>query len=325
MPLEAAAKMRASLHAARAAPGALRPGDHQQPRRRPDRAAAGRPPRRGDARRSAPTIDYRNGYYFATAPGRLRGDRDPLPVRVGHGHRERDARGDPRRRPHGHPAGRPGARGRRPDRVPPEDGRRGRADLSRTRSRSRAASALRGAEHRVDPRPDRGRHVRRRRRRDRRPDHARPALRATTSARSSTSSSGPASASPAATTRSRSTAARSATAASGRRHRDRAVPGPRHRPPAADVGAAHPGRRAPRTSTRRSSRTASSGWPSCAGWAPGSTSSTASTPSIHGPHAAARRRRRDRRPARRRLADPRRARRRRHDDDPRCAPRSPGL
>ena len=56
-------------------------------------------------------------------------DGDPLPVRVGHGHRERDARRDPRRRPHGHPAGRPGARGRRPDRVPPEDGRRRRADL----------------------------------------------------------------------------------------------------------------------------------------------------------------------------------------------------
>ena len=32
--------------------------------------------------------------------------RDPLPVRVRHGHRERDARRDPRRGPHGHPAGR---------------------------------------------------------------------------------------------------------------------------------------------------------------------------------------------------------------------------
>ena len=37
------------LHAPRPAPEPLRPGDHQQPRRRPDRAAAGRPPRRGDA------------------------------------------------------------------------------------------------------------------------------------------------------------------------------------------------------------------------------------------------------------------------------------
>ena len=52
-------------------------------------------------------IDYRNGYYFATAPGRLRGARGPLPVRVGHGHRERDARGDARRRPHRRSAPRP--------------------------------------------------------------------------------------------------------------------------------------------------------------------------------------------------------------------------
>ena len=37
------------LHAPRAAAGPLRPGDHQQPRRRPDRPAAGEPPRRGDA------------------------------------------------------------------------------------------------------------------------------------------------------------------------------------------------------------------------------------------------------------------------------------
>ena len=38
------------LHAARAAPDPVRAGHHQQPGRRPDRPAAGRPPRRGDAR-----------------------------------------------------------------------------------------------------------------------------------------------------------------------------------------------------------------------------------------------------------------------------------
>jgi len=48
---------------------------------------------------------------------------DPIPVRLGDGHGERDARGDPRRRPHRDPAGRSGARGRRPDRVPAQDGR----------------------------------------------------------------------------------------------------------------------------------------------------------------------------------------------------------
>ena len=138
------------LHAPRAAPGALRrviisnPGGDRIGRRPVDLHV--------DAMRAlGATIDYRNGYYFANAPGRLRGDGGPLPVRVGHGHRERDARRDPGRGPHGHPAGRPGAGGRRPHRVPPEDGRRGRADVSRTRSRSRASKRLRGAEHRVIP------------------------------------------------------------------------------------------------------------------------------------------------------------------------------
>ena len=42
-------------------------------------------------------IDYRNGYYFARSPGRSGGDR-ALPVRVGHGHREREACREPRRR-----------------------------------------------------------------------------------------------------------------------------------------------------------------------------------------------------------------------------------
>ena len=45
------------------------------------------------------SIEYRNGYYFATSPGTPARRRGPLPVRVGDGHRERDAGGDPRRGP----------------------------------------------------------------------------------------------------------------------------------------------------------------------------------------------------------------------------------
>ena len=54
-------------------------------------------------------------------------------------------------------------------------------------------------------------------------------------------------------------------------------PGPRDRPPAADLRAADPGRGRRRASTRRSSRTASSGWPRPAGWASSSTRPTPST------------------------------------------------
>ena len=50
VPLEAAAKMRASFILLGPAPGALRPGHHQQPRRRPHRPAAGQPPCGRDAR-----------------------------------------------------------------------------------------------------------------------------------------------------------------------------------------------------------------------------------------------------------------------------------
>ena len=52
-----------------------------------------------------------------------------------------------------------------------------------------------------------------------------------------------------------------------RRHRDRALPGAGHGPAVADIGAAQPGQRARAGCTRPSSRTVSSGWPSCAGWA----------------------------------------------------------
>ena len=74
------------------------------------------------------TIDYRNGYYFAQAPGRLRGGSVDLPARHGHGDRERDPRGDAGRRAHDDPPSRPGAGGRRPHPIPRGDGRRGRAD-----------------------------------------------------------------------------------------------------------------------------------------------------------------------------------------------------
>ena len=73
-----------------------------------------------------------------------------VPVRLGHGHGERDARRDPGRGPDGHPAGRPGARGRRPHRVPAGDGRRGRADRPDT-IEIEGRKRLRGAEHRVVP------------------------------------------------------------------------------------------------------------------------------------------------------------------------------
>ena len=170
VPLEAAAKMRASLHAPRAAPQPLRPGDHQQPGRRPDRPPAGRPPRRGDAdARGDDRIPQRLLLRHRAGPAPR--DRDPLPLRVGHGHGERDARRDAGRRPHGHPAGRPRARGRRPDRLPPEDGRRGGADLPRhDRGRGQAPPARRRAPRRRGP--DRGGNVRDRGRRHRRPGDA---------------------------------------------------------------------------------------------------------------------------------------------------------
>ena len=70
---------------------------------------------------------------------------------------------------------------------------------------------------------------------------------------------------------------------SGDRHRDRAVPGPGDRPPATDLRAPLPGDRACRTSTSRSSRTASSGSARSAGWAPPSSCPTPTTRRSTGP------------------------------------------
>ena len=97
VPLEAAAKMRASFILLGTAAGALRAGHHQQPRRRPDRAAAGEPPRRRDAgagRRDR--LPRRLLLRPGAGPAARRRDR----LSAGHrdGHRERDARGDARAR-----------------------------------------------------------------------------------------------------------------------------------------------------------------------------------------------------------------------------------
>ena len=226
VPLEAAAKMRAELHPPRPAPGPVRAGHHQQPGRRPDRPPAGRPARRGDARpRRLDRVPQR--LLLRDRPGSSARRRGPFPVRVGHGHRERDARGDARRGPHGHPPGGPGTRGRRPHRVPPDDGRGGRADLSRHhRDRGAQAPAWRGAPG--HPGPHRGRHVHRRRGRHRRPGHARGRARATTSGRSSRPWAGSASASRAGPTRSRSTAPRCEAVATARAtSRPRRIPASR--------------------------------------------------------------------------------------------------
>ena len=90
MPLEAAAKMRASFillgplltrfgRVIISNPGGDRIG------RRPVNLHV-------DAMRAlGAEIEYRNGYYFAKAPGRLRGGHGQLPADHGHGHRERHA------------------------------------------------------------------------------------------------------------------------------------------------------------------------------------------------------------------------------------------
>ena len=110
------------VHAPRPFAGALRSRDHQQPGRRSDRSATGQPARRSDARTRCPDrVPQRLLLRHRTRSAAWRGG--PLSLRVGHGHGERDARGDPGRRPHGDPPRRPGTRGRRPHLVPAKDGR----------------------------------------------------------------------------------------------------------------------------------------------------------------------------------------------------------
>ena len=192
VPLEAAAKMRASVHAPRAAPEPVRPGDHQQPGRRPDRAAAGRPPRRGDAdarrRRSSTataTTSRRRRAGSAAPRSGSRSCRSWAPR----------TRCSPRRSP---TATRSSGR---PPQEPEVDDliaflQKMGAEVERTYPDTIEVDGrkrLRGAEHHVDPGPDRGRHVRRRRRGDRRPGHAHRRPVRPPRPRSSRSSGGPAS------------------------------------------------------------------------------------------------------------------------------------
>ena len=107
-------------------------------------------------------IEYRNGYYYAQAPGRLRGGEVRLPQVTVMGTENAMLAADARRRAHRHPARRPGAGGRRPHHVPVRDGRRRRADVPRhDRDQRHAPAARRDALGHA--RPDRDRHVPRRR------------------------------------------------------------------------------------------------------------------------------------------------------------------
>ena len=117
-------------------------------------------------------IEYRNGYYYAQAPGRLRGAEVRLPQVTVMGTENAMLAADARRRPHRHPAGRPGAGGRRPHHVPVCDGRRRPADIPGHDRGQRHAPPARGVAHR-HARPDRDRHVPRRGRGDRRHPHPR--------------------------------------------------------------------------------------------------------------------------------------------------------
>ena len=210
------------------------------------------------------TIEYRNGYYFATAPGRLRGTEIRFPFVSVMGTENAMLAAT---LADGHTVIRPAAqraRGRRPDRLPPEDGRRGRADLSRHDRGRRASAACAAPSTTSIAGPDRGRHVRDRRRRHRRPGDAhrravRPHDRVPRGPRAGRRRRDRAKA-----IGSRSTAGRSRDG--GFRACDiETAPYPGLatdlQPP--DLGPADAGRRARRTSTRRSSRTASSGSRSC--------------------------------------------------------------
>ena len=142
------------------------------------------------------------------SPGRLRGTEIRFPFVSVMGTENAMLAADACRGPHDHPAGRAGAGGRRPHRVPPEDGRGRRADLSRhDRGRGATAAPWRGAPRRA--RPDRGRHVHRRgRRHGWQPPPRRRAVRPPRRLRRDDAASGRA-ASTAARTPSRSTARRS--------------------------------------------------------------------------------------------------------------------
>ena len=267
-------------------------------------------------------IEYRNGYYFARSPGRLRG---------GPRSSSRSCRSwAPRTRcsPRSWPTA--GRRSARPPQEPEVD------DLiaflqrwaprssgpRRTRSRSIGRKRLRGGDHRVvpdrieagtfvvaaadhrwqgDP-PRRALRPPRRLPRDARTGRGQRVLRRR---------------------HDRGVGRRSRPVSSGR-HRDRAVSRPGHRPPAPDLRPADPGRRReprPRDDLRGPARVPRRAPPD---GRPDPTSPARTTPRSPG-RPAPRRRDRDRRPARRGVDDPGRPGGRRRLDHPRCAPRSPGV
>ena len=150
VPLEAAAKMRASfilLGPLLARFGRViisNPGGDRIGRRPVDLHV--------DAMRAlGASIEYRNGYYFATSPGRLRGGEVTFPFVSVMGTENAMLAATLAEGKTDHPAGRPGTGGGRPHRVPAGDGRGRSSGRRRTPSRSRAASACAAPQHAVVP------------------------------------------------------------------------------------------------------------------------------------------------------------------------------
>ena len=117
-------------------------------------------------------IDYRNGYYYAQAPGRLRGGEVRFPQVTVMGTENAMLAAT---LADGHTVIRPAAQEPEVDDLIAflrQDGRRRRADRPRHDRGPRAAAPARGRPHR-DPRPDRDRDVPRRGRRHRRQAHPR--------------------------------------------------------------------------------------------------------------------------------------------------------
>ena len=209
------------------------------------------------------SIEYRNGYYFATSPGRLRGGEVRFPFVSVMGTENAMLAAT---LAEGHTVIRPAAQEPEVDDLIEflqQDGRRRRADLPRhDRDRGPQAAARRRAPGR--PRPDRGGHVHRRRGGHRRP--ADPAGRAVRPPRGVHRDARPGRRRD--RLRHRHDRGRRQRPARRRlsrlRHRDRAVSGPRDGPPAADGRPAHPGDRhvaRPRDDLRGPPRVAGRGPP----------------------------------------------------------------
>ena len=195
----------------------LRPGDHQQPGRRPDRPAAGRPPRRRDAgarRRRSTTATATTS---RTAPGRLRGAEVRFPFVSVMGTENAMLAAT---LADGHTVIRPAAQEPEVDDLIAFLAKMG-AEVERTAPDTievEGRRRLRGAEHQVVPDRIEAGHVRRRRRPSRAGRSRSRARPATTSARFLDTLGRVGVGSPAARTPSRSTAPRCA--AAGYRARD---------------------------------------------------------------------------------------------------------